>query len=1081
MKRIRRRYLLGTLALLFVALLAVIYAFSGPLLNDWLRPRLAALAAERLSAEVAIGRLSWQQGVLQIDALHLQRPDYYQLEVPQVRLKLGLKDLLQRRITALEIDSPFLQRYAPSPSPPPGGGFPAHAPFNIGRLSLRNGRIDYHLSERSLSFRQVDVDLRQEGIYLFQLKALMGPDGGIPLQLAGQADWRQGLQLTLQDFNWAGRLLLAEDLILSVPADGAVDGRGRIRLAHFDRTSFEQLRSGLQLPSVLLADWDFTLRDAEFAFEWTEQKGAEFFLRMAAGQIQKGSLIIPLDRFDCRLGTAEGGWRGQGTFYLAGDNPGELSGRWAAGVLQGRLLLQVDELGRLKEQLLGGPELALAGGLSMAADFSVQKEEGRAQVELKGLTGQNKDTNYLLDLASLRLRADLQSTAEGWMGQAKMQLKGRELLIAKGRADHLELQVLSSDWSHWRSLLGPALQSPVLQGLVGFSGKGVLERQLSGQWALSANLGSRKMTLDDLRLEGLTSRLLLNSGPGGRWTGRLRFKGRRLAGTQLDLADLSGTTNLSFQQGRLSLGKLKATAHLTGPGQTSGTLDLSGAATWQAKGWQVQLAALELKDLEWLSADGLSGLAGGRVGFRGQLNGRPGQTLHAALWADFAVAEALWGQYYADLVNWPARLEAHLSWHPAPRRLQVEQWILGLGQIATLQGSGMITPAEIRLSGGLVLPELAGPAADLFGSLFAESQPALAGAHLSGGFQADFDLHKSGGWQLRGEILPRQVSFELPAAKFLLEGLRGRLPFDLAFPAGPPSAGARLRSGELQFRELRLGPAQLVETSLRFFSQPNRVTFRVPLRLKMAGGHITVAELLLGRIAEGLLVTGHFSIDGVDLEQLTGELGLATMTGRLDADLGRIRYQGGLLRSEGEARIDALGGRIRIGQIGLDISNLSYPQLTADIDFEAIDLYQLTQTFSFGAMNGIVDGYIHELRLFGATPVQFTALVESRLDGRRNISVKALNNLSILSQGGISAALSRGLYRFIDFYRYRKIGIACELERDVFYLRGTARADTGRYLVYGGALPPKIDIVAPPSAISFSEMLKRLQRIERAD
>ncbi len=92
-----------------------------------------------------------------------------------------------------------------------------------------------------------------------------------------------------------------------------------------------------------------------------------------------------------------------------------------------------------------------------------------------------------------------------------------------------------------------------------------------------------------------------------------------------------------------------------------------------------------------------------------------------------------------------------------------------------------------------------------------------------------------------------------------------------------------------------------------------------------------------------------------------------------------------------------------------------------------------------------------------------------------------MNNLSILSQGGLSAALSRGLYRFIDFYRYRKIGIACELERDVFHLQGVARAGTDRYLVYGGALPPKIDIVAPPSAISFSEMLKRLQRIERAD
>ncbi len=121
------------------------------------------------------------------------------------------------------------------------------------------------------------------------------------------------------------------------------------------------------------------------------------------------------------------------------------------------------------------------------------------------------------------------------------------------------------------------------------------------------------------------------------------------------------------------------------------------------------------------------------------------------------------------------------------------------------------------------------------------------------------------------------------------------------------------------------------------------------------------------------------------------------------------------------------------------------------------------------------------MRLFGFTPAKFSALLESRLEGRRNISVKALNNLAILSQGGLSAALSRGIYRFIDFYRYRKIGIACELERDVFHLRGTAYPGSTRYLVHGGVLPPKIDIIAPPSAIAFSEMLKRLQRIERAD
>lgn len=1081
MKRIRCRYLLGSLALVLVALLAGCYVFFEPLLNDLLRPRLAVLAAERLSAEVAIGRLSWQKGVLQIDALHLQRPDYYRVEVPQVRLELGLKDLLQGRLSILEIDSPTLSLQAPTFPSPSGGGFPAQPPFHIGRLTVRDGRIDYRLAERLLSLRRVKLDLRKDGSYFFRLQGALGGDPGIPLQLAGRADWQQGLQLVLQDFSWDGSPLLAEDLSLSVPAGGLVGGSGRIHLARFNRVSFEQLRSGLQLPSILPADWDFTLQDAELAFKLTEQEGLQFSLRLAAARIQKDKLAIPLGELDFKLRAAETGWQGQGTFLFAGDNAGKLSGNWGAGMLQGQLSLQVAEPGRLKAQLLGEPTLEIAGGLRMEADFSVQNEDVRAQVELSGLPGVRQSKQHLLDLAPLRLRADLQSAAEGLVGQARLQVKGRELLMVNGSLQRLELQMLSANWSHWRPLLGPRLRPQALQGLKGFSGKGVLKRRLPDGWALSASLSSRRMALADLQLDGLSSRLHLNSGPDGLVTGNLSFNGRRLAGDNLDLASLDGSTRLRFQKGRLSLSKVKAAAKLMGPGQMSGRVALDGSMAWQAKRWQVQFGALELRDLEWLSEDGLSGFAGGRVAVRGQLAGRAGQPVQASLQADLTVAEALWGQYYADLAHLPSRVDVRLGWHPAARRLQAEQVIFSLGQIATLQGSGLISPSEIHLSGGLLLPELAGSAADLLGNLLAEGQPALAEMKLSGGLQADFDLYNRGGWQLRGEILPQQVSLALPAADLLLEDFRGRLPFNLAFAGDSSVPGSLSRTGELRFRTLRLGPARLAETPLRFVSQRNRFRFQVPLVLEMAGGRVAVADLLLGVGREGLLLSGLFTIDDVDLEQLTSELGLVAMAGRLDADLGRIRYQGGLLSSAGEARIDAWSGRIRIGQIGLDISNPSYPQLTADLDFEAIDLYQLTQTFSFGVMNGIIDGFVHDLRLFGTTPAKFTAAVESRLEGRRNISVKALNNLSILSQGGLSAALSRGVYRFIDFYRYRKIGIACDLNRDVFHLRGIARPNTDRYLVYGGALPPKIDIITPPSAISFSEMLKRLQRIERAD
>jgi len=119
--------------------------------------------------------------------------------------------------------------------------------------------------------------------------------------------------------------------------------------------------------------------------------------------------------------------------------------------------------------------------------------------------------------------------------------------------------------------------------------------------------------------------------------------------------------------------------------------------------------------------------------------------------------------------------------------------------------------------------------------------------------------------------------------------------------------------------------------------------------------------------------------------------------------------------------------------------------------------------------------------LFDGTPSALHARLETRAEGTRNISVKAIRNLNTLSMGGLSAALSQGIYQFIDFYRYRKIGIVCRLQNDLFHLKGTAREDSDQYLVYGGLLPPRIDVVVSSPTISFKEMVRRLKRIERTD
>jgi hypothetical protein len=53
------------------------------------------------------------------------------------------------------------------------------------------------------------------------------------------------------------------------------------------------------------------------------------------------------------------------------------------------------------------------------------------------------------------------------------------------------------------------------------------------------------------------------------------------------------------------------------------------------------------------------------------------------------------------------------------------------------------------------------------------------------------------------------------------------------------------------------------------------------------------------------------------------------------------------------------------------------------------------------------------------------------------------------------------------------------LHNDVFRLGGTAKPGTSSYLIDGGWLAPRIDVIVSSPVISFQEMVKRLKRIER--
>ena len=136
--------------------------------------------------------------------------------------------------------------------------------------------------------------------------------------------------------------------------------------------------------------------------------------------------------------------------------------------------------------------------------------------------------------------------------------------------------------------------------------------------------------------------------------------------------------------------------------------------------------------------------------------------------------------------------------------------------------------------------------------------------------------------------------------------------------------------------------------------------------------HHSTADYYLG---------GKVRVDGINLEQLTRELSLTPLQGEMTADFGTVEYRNRRLQSDGDMRINIFAGEVFICNLSTTDIFSSYRSFAADIDLNGINLGQMTRTFEFGEINGTIDGYIHNMRLFGSTPSAFVAEISTREQG----------------------------------------------------------------------------------------------------
>ena len=184
---------------------------------------------------------------------------------------------------------------------------------------------------------------------------------------------------------------------------------------------------------------------------------------------------------------------------------------------------------------------------------------------------------------------------------------------------------------------------------------------------------------------------------------------------------------------------------------------------------------------------------------------------------------------------------------------------------------------------------------------------------------------------------------------------------------------------------------------------------------------------------------------------------------------------------DGTGELSLFGGTVTMHDIAGSDLLTRYPQLKFSADWQGIDLAQLTRTFDFGAMSGIVDGHLDDCEIFRDVPTGFRGVLRSvdRKGVRQRISLKAVNNIAIVGTGSGLGFIDRGLRRFISSYPYHSIGIEMTLSQDHFLLRGLERRGD-RELFVKGKFPLRLDVVnvEPGMTVSFRTMIQRLRTLD---
>ncbi|MEJ2344055.1 MAG: hypothetical protein P8090_01385 [Gammaproteobacteria bacterium] len=559
-----------------------------------------------------------------------------------------------------------------------------------------------------------------------------------------------------------------------------------------------------------------------------------------------------------------------------------------------------------------------------------------------------------------------------------------------------------------------------------------------------------------------------------RRTARLQLKSVAVAGGTLAVTVVLDRSDwhMRLEAPRLQVAQLakllQATTVWPKGYSASGTLALSaeiaGSGTRTAR---VQVRT-RLTGLGFSSPDGVN--AGEKLGLTARIDARrqrDGWDLNADSEASGGIlcVSTCW-----QLPQSPLRSAWRGHWSPATRRLQLTAFSAGQPGVVQVHGS-----ADLQLGSAPRLDALQADVAvaRLDAAYKTYLQPLLLDGNLGdlavrGSVRARLRYHRDGtaafGLQLR------QVQVDDHKGRFGVSGLDGMLHWSAAGTPAP---------SQLSWRDAHLYDIPVGGSRLEMQLGPRALRLLQPTSIPVFDGALKVDRFSLQQLGTPALQVG---FDGlltpVSMDSLSRALGWPAMSGKLSGVIPDVTYEAGGIKVGGVLLVRAFDGDITIRNLRLERLFGVAPLLYADVVLKNLDLDILTRTFSFGTIEGRLDGAIEHLSMVDWQPVAFDArfATPENDQSRHRISQTAVNNLTNLGGGGVGGALSRGFLSFFHQFSYSRLGIRCRLKDGVCDMGGVAPAPNGYYIVKGGGLP-RIDVIGYARRVDWDELVQRLKTI----